>query len=94
MAASLFPILYGYVDSSRHRFSKNKEYRRAQSRKQDNNKKVSNLKSEISGSTKKITILYTVLRSWVAKDKEKTLQILNFHWVLLRNAITQDHDYK
>jgi len=53
MAASLFPIQYGYVDSSRHRFSKNKEYRRAQSRKQDNNKKVSNLKSEISGSTKK-----------------------------------------
>lgn len=33
-------------------FHQNKEHRRAQSRTLDDNKKVSNLKSEISGSTK------------------------------------------
>ena len=76
-------------------FYQNKERRRAQSHILDDNKKVSNLKSEISGSPKIWLILYkaSLLCEWI-KIKKKILQILNLDWVLLRNAITQDDDYK
>ena len=47
-------------------FYQNKEHRRAQSHILDDNEKVSNLKSEISGSTKKmIDSFFFVFSMWV-----------------------------